>query len=462
MDLPLPFGMRLDLQLGLDATALLDWRVLALTAAAGMVAGALLGLVPAVQGTRADAGSAFNTGSRGTEARGALKWRSALVVGQVAMSLVLLVGAALFLRSWQRMLAIDPGFGRAPTAILSVIVPVAGTTPDAVERRTRRLLERFRRLPGVDAAGLVWPLPLDLSSSFIDVGIDGHVPPPGNEGFRAEHAIVDGRFFDAAGMTIVSGRTFDDSDRRDGRLVAIVSEAMARRYWPDGDALGRTLHPKIWAHVDLTIVGVVSNINVRSLGEIPRDVVYRPYTQSQVVPGLSFVARTATDPARMSLALAAAGREVDPDLRVMQSTTMAQHLATSRLPAQMGAFLLTAFAVLALALAALGVYGLVRYTVARRTHEVGIRMALGADAAGVTRLLAMNGVRLVLIGGVIGVAASLLAARFLATLLFGVGRFDPVALIGAPLVLVVAAWLAAYLPARRASRADPLAALRTD
>ena len=151
---------------------------------------------------------------------------------------------------------------------------------------------------------------------------------------------------------------------------------------------------------------------------------------------------------------------VDPDLRVMQATTMAQHLAMSRLPAQMGAFILSAFAVLALALASLGVYGLVRYTVARRTREVGIRMALGADAAGVTRLLATNGVRLVLIGGAIGVAASLLAARFLATLLYGVGRFDPVALIGASLVLVVSAWLAAYLPARRASRSDPLAALR--
>jgi ABC-type antimicrobial peptide transport system permease subunit len=201
---------------------------------------------------------------------------------------------------------------------------------------------------------------------------------------------------------------------------------------------------------------------VRSLGETPRDVVYLPYTQSLSLPGFSFVVRTATDPAQLSLALAAAGRQIDPDLRVMQSMTMAQHLGMSRLLAQMGAFMLTAFAVLALALATVGVYGLMRYTVARRTREVGIRMALGADAAGVARLLATNGVRLVLIGGAIGIAASLLAARFLSTLLFGVGRFDPVALIGAPVVLVVAAWLAAFLPAWRASRADPLASLRID
>ena len=139
----------------------------------------------------------------------------------------------------------------------------------------------------------------------------------------------------------------------------------------------------------------------------------------------------------------------------MQATTMTQHLAMSRLPSQIGAFLLSAFAVLGMALAAVGVYGMVRYTVAMRTREVGIRMALGADAAGVARLLATHGVRLVLVGGAIGVAASLLAARFLATLLFGVGTFDPVALTGAPLVLGVAAWLAAYLPARRASRVEP-------
>jgi ABC-type antimicrobial peptide transport system permease subunit len=210
------------------------------------------------------------------------------------------------------------------------------------------------------------------------------------------------------------------------------------------------------------IVGVVSNINVRSLGEVPRDVVYETYTQGAGLPGASFVARTTTDPARLSLALAAAGQALDPDLRVMQSVSLAEHLATSRLPSQMGAVLLSAFAAMGMALAVVGVYGTVRYTVARRTREVGIRMALGADAAGVARLLATHGVRLVLVGGVIGVLASLVAGRFLATLLFGIGTFDAVALIGAPLVLGLAAWLAAYLPARRATRANPLAALRAD
>jgi len=462
VDLPLPYGIRLDLQLGLSWRTLFDWRVLAFTAGAGLIAGGVLGLVPAVQGTRADLGSALKAGSKGSDAPGPLRWRNVMVVAQIAMSLVLLVGAGLFLRSWQQTLAVDPGFGRAPTAILSVIMPVARAAADTATQRTRRLLQRFRSLPGVTAVGLVWPLPLELSSSDTGFTIDGRKPPAGRETFRASRATVDGGFFDAAGMTILAGRNFNDFDRRDSQPVAIVSQAMARRYWPDGDALGRVLRRPDPAEDDLQIVGVVSDVNVRSLGEAPRDVVYLSYTQGPPLPAASFIVRTATDPARMSLALVSAGQQIDPDLRVMQATTMTQHLATSRLPSQIGAFLVAAFAVLGMALATIGVYGTVRYTVATRAREVGIRMALGADAAGVARLLASRGLRLVLVGGLIGVVASLLAARLLASLLFGVGTFDPVALAGAPLVLGLAAWLAAYLPARRASRLDPLAALRTD
>ena len=152
-------------------------------------------------------------GSKGSEAPGPLRWRNVLVAAQIAMSLVLLVGAGLFLRSWQQSLSVDPGFGRAPTSVLSVMVPVI--TPDDNAQRTRRLLERFRATPGVEAVGLVWPLPLELSSSQTDFTIDGHAPPPGREAFRADRATVDGEFFEAAGMTIVDGRTFDDSDRQD-------------------------------------------------------------------------------------------------------------------------------------------------------------------------------------------------------------------------------------------------------
>jgi predicted permease len=462
VDLPLPYGMKLDLHFGLDTWALLDWRVLAVTAIAGVLAGGFLGLVPAVQGTRADLGSVLKSGVRGGEAPGTLRWRSVLVVAQISMSLVLLVGAGMFLRSWQQMLAVDPGFGNAPTSIVSVMTPVTRFTPDEVVRRTRRLLEHFRTVPGVEAAGLTWPLPLEFSSSRTDFTIDGHPLPAGREAFRAERATVDGGFFDAVGMTIVAGRTFNDADRHDSQPVAIISQAMARRYWPNGDALGRIIRRPDPGEEDLVVVGVASDINVRSLGEPPRDVVYQAYTQGETLPVHTFVVRTSLDPAQMTRTLVDAGRELDPDLRVMEATTMTRHLGMSRLPSQIGSILVAAFAVMGMALAAVGVYGTVRYTVARRAREVGIRMALGADAAGVTRLLATHGVRLVLVGGAIGMAASLVAARFLAMLLFGVRPFDPAAIIGAPLVLGVAAWLAAYLPARRASRADPLAALRTE
>jgi predicted permease len=460
IDLPLPYGMKLDLQLGIDWKTLIDWRVLAFTAGTGVLAGACLGLIPAIQGTRADLGSALKTGIRGGHAPGALRWRNVLVAAQIAISLVLLVGAGLFLRSLQQMLGVDPGFGRTPTSVLSVMVPVA--TADDNVLRTRRLLERFRAVPGVDAVGLVWPLPLEFSSSFTDFTIDGLVPPPGREAFRADRAFVDGGFFNAAGITIVDGRTFNDADRRDGEPVAIVSQALAHRYWPDDRALGRILRRRAPGDTDLVIVGVASDINIRSLGEAPRDAIFLPYTQSEGAPVRTFVARTGADPARMLQTLITAGREVDPDLQVVQSMTMAAHLAMSRLPSQLGAFMLSAFAVLAMALAAIGVYGMVRYSVATRTREVGIRMALGANAGDVAQLLATHSVRLVIIGGAIGVVGALLAARFLATLLFGVGSFEPVALIGAPLVLGIAAWLAAYLPARRASRVDPLAALRAE
>jgi predicted permease len=462
MDLPLPYGMKLDLNFGIDSTVLFDWRVLAFTASVGVLTGVVLGLVPAVQGTRTDLGSALKTGSRGSDAPGSLRWRNALVIAQVAMSLVLLVGAGLFLRSWQKMLSVDPGFGRTPTSVLSIMMPAARLTPDETVQRTRRVLERFRAVPGVEAAGLVWPLPLEFAASFTDFTVDGRVPPPGQETFRAARATVDSAFFDAVGMAIVAGRTFNESDRRDTPRAAVISQAMARRYWPDADALGRVLRRPDPAEPDLVVVGVASDINVRSLGEAPRDVVYENYAQDNGSPMFNFVVRASTDLAPITAALIAATPEIDPDLQVVQSTTMAQHLAMSRLPSQMGAFVLSAFAAMAMTLAAIGVYGLVRYTVARRSREIGIRMALGADSAGVARLLATGGLRLVLVGGAIGVGASLLAARFLATLLFGVGSFDPTVLVGAPLLLGVAAWLAAYLPARRASRTDPLVALRTE
>jgi predicted permease len=461
-DPPLPFGMKLDLQLGLGWKMLLDWNALIFTATLGLLAGSVLGLVPAVQGTRADPGGALKTRGTGRDAPASMRWRSALVVAQVAMSLVLLVGAGLFVRSWRQTLEVDPGFGRAPTSVLDVMLPVAQLKINGAIQHTQQLLDRFRALPGVAAVGLIQPMPLDLSTNETAFTVDGHVPLPGQDAFRADYAFVDGGFFDAAGIPVLEGRTFTDADKAGSPAVAVVSRAMARRFWPDGRAVGRILRRPDPAEADLLIVGVAGDIKVRSLGESPPDMVYAPYTQSPGLPMLTFLARTTGDPAALARMMTVVGRGADASLRIVQAQTMTQRLAQSRLPAQMGAYLMLVFAILSMTLAAIGLYGMVRYTVTARTHEMGIRIALGADARSVVHLLAKGGMRLVLLGVAIGVVASLMVARVLTTLLFGVGALDPVAFTLAPVMLCTIAWLASYLPARRAGRVNLLAALRSD
>ena len=242
--------------------------------------------------------------------------------------------------------------------------------------------------------------------------------------------------------------------------MVIVSEAMARRFWTDGDAVGRIVRQPGDAPPWL-VVGVASDANVRTLGEPPRNLIYLPYSQ-RFTPALTVVARTSVDPERTALALLAAGRELDPDLRVLETKTMDRHLALMRLPQRLSAFVLSAFGVLALALAAVGLYGVVSYGVARRTREIGIRKALGADGARVVRLLVAGGLKLVVLGGALGLALAVVATRLLGGLLFEVDALDPLTFVGVPLVLGAAAVLAAWLPARRASRVSPMEALRAD
>ena len=286
VDLPLPYGMRLDLHFGLDWRALFDWRVLAFTAGAGVLAGAFSDSFPAVHGTRADLGSALKAGSRGSDAPGPLRWRNVLVVAQIAMSLVLLVGAGLFLQE----LAADAGRGPGlrPGADVD---PVRHDAGHAVSTRRRRAAHAAsaRALPGAARGRSRRPHLAAAARALVQRHRLHHRRScaarwPGGVS-RRPRATVDGGFFDAAGMTIVAGRTFNDGDRRDSQPVAIISQAMARRYWPDGDALGRILRRPDPAEADLVIVGVASDINVRSLGEAPRDVVYERYTQGDGAAG---------------------------------------------------------------------------------------------------------------------------------------------------------------------------------
>ena len=451
-DLPLPAPVTLDLRL--------DGNVLGFTFGVSVVAGFLLGLVPALQSTRPDVAGALRSESAGGGQPGKLRSRNALVVTQLTISLVLLVGAGLFLRSFQRVQSVDPGFGREPSALMTFLAPATRFTPDEARVYTRRLLDRFRALPGVEAVGAISNLHLNpLSQRSSDFNVDGFEPPTDHGAFMADRAEVEPGFFEAAGIEIVRGRNFDDADRPDTQSVVIVSEAMARRFWTDGDAVGRLVRRR--DDPSWLVVGVASDAKVRTLGESPRNMIYLPYSQ-RFTPSLTVVARTSIDPERTALALLTASRELDPDLWVLETKTMDRHLALMRLPQQLSAFVLSAFGVLALALAAVGLYGVVSYGVARRTREIGIRKALGADGPRVVRLLVAGGLKLVVIGGALGLALAVVATRLLGGLLFEIDALDPLTFVGVPLVLGVAALVAAYLPARRASRVSPVVALRTD
>jgi predicted permease len=298
-----------------------------------------------------------------------------------------------------------------------------------------------------------------LSAYNYDINVDGVEPPPDREFYSVDYTTVDTGFFDAAGIRLLQGRHFDGSDRPDSPEVAIINKAMADKFWPGQDPLGRAIRRK--DDENLTVVGVVSTAKIRSIGEPPRPFIYRPYSQDYT-PFLNVLARTSIDPERTALDMLAAGRDFDPEIWVWEAKTMNRYLAVQRLPARLSAIIFSAFAVLALALATVGLYGIVSYAVSRRTREVGIRMSLGADRATVIRMLMASGLKLVAAGGVIGLAMAVAAAKLVSGLLFNVSSFDVMTFLLVPLLLGAAAMFAAYVPARRVSRIDPAAALRAE
>lgn len=454
-------GIRLDMDLMPDAT------VIAYTLAVSLLAGALLGLVPALKSTRQSVVSTIRSESAGGGQPGRLRWSNALVVTQLTLSLVILVGAGLFLRSLEQRERIDPGFGQSPAAVIRVDTAATVDTPEAGRILTRALIERFETLSGVDAVGLGHTLPLAGGMQWIDFLIEGHEPPPGQDAFHADYAIVDPGYFDALGIRLLQGRGFTDADRDASASAVILSRQMAERFWPRGDAIGQSIRmiggsPALpGGSADLRVVGVVNDIAWESLNEPPRMLVYVPYAQFYT-SYVTFLARTSGDADQTALALRTAAMQMHPELSVLESTTLERHMSLQLRPARILAAMLSVFAVIVLLLAAIGLYGVLSYAVATRTREVGIRVALGADARHIRRLLAATGLRLVMLGVGLGLVLSLPVNRLLGSMLFGVGPLDPVAFAGASVVLAITALCAAYLPARRASNVDPVVALRTD
>ena len=450
-DLPIPLPVSLDVSV--------DGRVLSFVLATSVMAGILFGLLPALQATRPNVVDTLKNENAGGGGGRRLSLRSWLVVAQTAASVVLLVTAALFLRSLSAQMKVDAGFGRQPAGLVWMALP---TDRYPADRRYQAVAEIERRLRALDeqsAVGVIDNILLNaLSDESMTINIAGFEPPKGSTGFDIQSAITDSGFFDAAGLTLVAGRIFNSTDAAGRERVAVVNQAMVDRFWRGQDALGRTFHTDSNTY---RVVGIVKTTKIRSLGEAPRAMLFTPFSQD---PSTVFhvVARARGNDALLVTRMLATIREMDPSLMIIQAKTMERHLAIMLLPARLGATAFAIFASLALVLATIGVYGVVRYAVARRSREVAIRIAIGADATGVVRLLMREGLVLVVGGAVIGLVLSALTARGLQSLLFGVGTIDPVAFLGGPLVLIATGALAAFLPARRATRVDPVRALRAD
>ncbi|HEY6826286.1 MAG TPA: ADOP family duplicated permease, partial [Gemmatimonadaceae bacterium] len=450
-DLPVPIPITLDVSL--------DWRVLAFAIGASAAAGVLFGLLPALQATRATVVETIKNENADGGPMRRFTVRNALVVGQVSVSLALLITALLFLRSLKARATVDPGFGAAPAGMLWLAIPA-----DRYDSTRRQLLlddieRRMARIPGVVTVGAIDNILLNpLSQQSKLIRVPGVTPPKGKTAFDVDCAAADSGFLGSVGVTIVRGRGITAADVPGAPKVAVVNEQMARQFWPGKDAIGQTFSTDSSVY---RVVGVTRTTKVRSLGEEPRPFIITSLAQEFSVTTM-IVARTTGDADRTATQMLATLRDIDPALMAIQVKTMARHLAAMLLPARLGAMAFTLFAGLALALAVLGVYGVVSYAVARRTREVGIRLAVGAQPSALVRLLMREGVTLVTAGVVIGLLLGFGSAQVLRTLLYGVGSADPLTFLGAPVLLMLVGALAAFLPARRASRVDPASVLRAE
>jgi predicted permease len=451
-DLPLPVPISLDVSL--------DARVLLFAIGASAVAGVLFGLLPALQTTRPSVIDWIKNENAGGGPARRLTMRNALVVGQVAVSLLLLVTASLFLRSLQARMNVDPGFGKSPAGMVWFTIPA-----DRYDSTRRQLLleeieRRTATIPGVRAVGVIDNMLLNpLGNRSGRVNVAGVTPPKGELGFDIDYASADSGFFEATGLAILRGRGFSAIDGPKSPKVAIVNEVMAQRFWPGRDPVGEAF---TLDNTTYRIIGVSRTTKVRSLGEEPRPFIFGAIRQTPGANNVMLLARTDGNADRTTVRMLATLRETAPDLLFIQAKTLERHLAAMMLPARLGAIAFTLFAGLALGLALLGVYGVVSYAVARRSREVGIRLAIGAQPAAVVRLLMRQGITLVVIGAVVGLVLGVVVSRLLQTLLFGVQTADPLTFVGAPLLLLAVGVLASLLPARRASRIDPARVLKAE
>ncbi|MEK6321110.1 MAG: ABC transporter permease [Acidobacteriota bacterium] len=436
-----------------------DGRVLAFTAGLAVLTGLLFGMMPALRAYRMGMVAAMHEGGRGgTSSR---RSNSVLVTAQFALSFVLLIGAGLLLMSFQRLQSVDLGFNPEKLLTMSLALPARKyPKPEQSLQFYQSLLDRLGSLPGVRAAGLTTGIPFvgdDNTDNFI---VEGHEPGTGDEGVQAQLLAMTPGNLQAMGIPLLRGRDFLESDKSDSQPVAIVDETLARMYWPDGDALGKrveTTGDMQW----MTIVGVVGGIKHGDLAEKLQPHIYAPLTQSPTVLA-KLVIRTDGPPNSTIGAVRAAVSGLDPDIPVYSIRSMDDVIGRTLNSQRLMNLLLTSFSVLALLLAAVGIYGTMSLYVGSRKNEFGIRLALGAQPRVLLRLVLREGMLLIAAGIAIGAGGALVLTRAMASLLFEVSPTDPVVFTGVPLLLVLVALAACFVPARRASRVDPMVALRCE
>jgi len=443
-----------------------DWRVLAFTGAIALTTGIVFGLLPAIWGPRVDLTDALKEGGRGGTSGGG-RLRKLLVVAEVALSVMLLVGAGLMLRSFSRLRSVNPGFRTDHALTLRVSLPVPNSQITAADEDRfmsffDRTLARVSELPGVTAAGAANMIPLDGNGTDRLIEVEGYVPRDESDMPDAQNRQATPGWFAAMGIPLVRGRLIERSDDKNAARVVVVNESFAERFFPNGDAIGKRIRlGKLtsefpWA----TIVGIVGDVRGFALDEPPLPTMYWPVAQIRTTPSLAIVVRTYNDPASLASAVRGAIAEIDPTQPIYDMQPLDQLVAKSLGQRRFTLTLMVLFGVIALVLSAIGIYGVMAFAVTQRTQEIGIRMALGASAVDVLKMVVGSGMFLAVIGVAVGLIGAFALTRLMASLLFGVSPTDLVTfgLVTAGLLMV--ALLACYIPARRATKVDPLVALR--
>lgn len=440
----------------------IDKIALGFTFSLTMLTGVVFGLVPALQASRPNLNETLKEGGRGgSEGRKRQRLRSTLVVVEIAMALVLLVCAGLLIKSFARLQGINPGFNPKNVLITSIGLPQAKYKEENQQVAFyNQLLAGISTLPGVQAAGVTQSLPLG-GDYILGFYIQGRPPYKPGEGPSTNYYAVSPDYFKAMGIPLLRGRIFNDRDVQGAPHVAIINETMAKRFFADEDPIGKRIHVTNGPETFREIVGIVGDVRQYGLDRTAPLQTYEPYMQAPF-SGVSVVVRTAGDPTNISAGVRGQVMTVDKDQPVSNIRTMDQIVSSSVADRRFSMLLLGVFAAVAMILAAVGIYGVMAYSVSQRTHEIGIRLALGATARDVLRLVVGQGMVLAIVGVAVGVATSFAATRLISTMLFNVSTTDAVIFIGIPLVLGAVALLACLIPARRATKVDPIVALRCE